>query len=171
MATISGTCDRLYRLRHHPVVGGDDEHDDIRHSRAARAHGGEGGMTGRVEEGDLLAATELDLIGADMLGDAARFAGNYVCLAQRVEQRRLAVIDMAHHRDHGRAGPQRRFIVFAALQALQHVRFRDALDRVAVFRRHEFGRIGVDRVVDGRHHAVLHQDLDDVDGAAGHAIG
>ena len=57
-------------------------------------------MTRRVEESDLLAGFQLHLIGADMLGDAAGFAGHHIGLAQGVEQRGLAVIDMAHHRDH-----------------------------------------------------------------------
>jgi len=44
------------------------------------------------------------LIGADMLGDAARLVRRHVGGAQRVEQRGLAVVDMAHDGDHGRPG-------------------------------------------------------------------
>ena len=40
------------RLRHDAVIRGDDEHDDIRDVGAAGPHGGEGGVAGRVEEGD-----------------------------------------------------------------------------------------------------------------------
>ena len=42
--------DRLLRLRHHAVVGGDDEHGDVRHLRAAGAHRGERLVARRVEE-------------------------------------------------------------------------------------------------------------------------
>jgi hypothetical protein len=45
--------DRLDRLRHHAVVGGDDEDDDVGHLRAARAHRGERLVARRVEEGHL----------------------------------------------------------------------------------------------------------------------
>ena len=48
-----GVVDRLDRLRHDAVVGGDDEDGDVGHLRAARAHRGEGLVAGRVEEGDL----------------------------------------------------------------------------------------------------------------------
>ena len=41
----------------------------------------------------------LDLVGADVLGDAAGLAGDDVGLADRVEQRRLAVVDVAHDGD------------------------------------------------------------------------
>jgi hypothetical protein len=56
----------------------------------------------------------LDLIGADVLGDAAGFARHDVGLADRVEQRGLAVVDVAHDGDDRRAraisaaGPGRR---------------------------------------------------------------
>ena len=32
-----------------------------------------------------------------MLGDAAGLAGDHIGMAQRIEQRGLAVVDMAHH--------------------------------------------------------------------------
>jgi hypothetical protein len=44
-----------------------------------------------------------DVVGADMLGDAARFAGRHPGAADIVEQRGLAVIHMAHDGDHRRA--------------------------------------------------------------------
>ena len=44
-----------------------------------------------------------DLVGADVLGDAAGLARGDLGLADRVEQRRLAVVDVAHDRDDGRA--------------------------------------------------------------------
>ena len=49
-----GVADRLDRLRHDAVVGGDHQHHDVGDLRAARAHGGEGRVAGRVDEGDRL---------------------------------------------------------------------------------------------------------------------
>ena len=45
----------------------------------------------------------IDLVGADVLGDAAGLAGGDLGLADGVEQRGLAVVDVAHDRDHGGA--------------------------------------------------------------------
>ncbi len=166
-----GVRDRFDRLRHDAVIGGDDEHHKVRDLRTARAHGGERRVAGRVEEGDLLAALQRHLVSADVLGDAAGFAGNDVGLAQCIEQRSFAVVDMAHDGDDRGTRHARLIGVFRTFESFEHVGLGDALHGVAVFRRHEFGGVGIDRVVDGRHHAVLHQNLDDVDSAARHAIG
>ena len=81
------------------------------------------------------------------------------------------MVDMAHHRHHWRTGTQIAFGVGGAGQAFQHVAFRHPLDGMAIFSRHQLGGVGVDNIVGRRHHAVLHQNLDDVDDAARHAVG
>ena len=48
----AGVIDRLDGLRHDAVIGGDHQHDDVGGLGAAGAHGGEGLMAGRVDEGD-----------------------------------------------------------------------------------------------------------------------
>ena len=85
------------RLRHHAVVGRDDEHGDVRDLRAAGAHGGERLVAGRVEEGELPAVV-VDLVGADVLRDPAGLGLDHRGLADRVQQRRLAVVDVPHDR-------------------------------------------------------------------------
>ena len=49
--------DRLLGLRHHAVVGRDDEHDDVGDARSAGAHQRERFVAGRVEEDDVLVAS------------------------------------------------------------------------------------------------------------------
>ena len=94
--------DRLARLRHDAVVGGDDEDRDVGDLRAAGAHGGERLVARRVEERDL-AAVDDGLVGADVLRDPAGLGVDDGGLADRVEQRRLAVVDVTHDRDDRRA--------------------------------------------------------------------
>ena len=166
-----GVVDGLDRLRHDAVVGGDHENDDVGDLGAARAHGGERGVAGRIDEGNFAVRRRGHLIGADVLGDAAGFAARDIGRADGVEQRGLAVVDVAHD-GHDRCAPhQRRRIVGGVEHAFLDVGLGDAFDGMAEFLGDELGGVGVDHVVDLRHLALLHQQLDDVHRALGHAVG
>ncbi len=153
--------DRLLRLRHDAVVGGDDEDGDVGHLRAAGAHRGERLVARRVEEGDL-AAVDVHLVRADVLRDAAGLGGDDTRIADRVEKSRLAVIDMAHDRHDRRARLKR------LLRVVERLRLRllvgGVLDRhLAV----ELGCDELDLLVTQRlgrraHLAEAHQDLDEL---------
>ena len=71
----------------------------------------------------------------------------------------------------GGARQQARRIVGRVEHALFDVRLGDAAHGVAEFLGDELGGVGVDRIGDLRHVALLHQDADHVDGALGHAVG
>ena len=111
MATMIGTSAALAWLMASTVWGmtpssaATTRIDDVGDVRAAGPHGGERGVAGRVDERDLL-AVELDLVGADVLGDAAGLARHDVGVADAVEQLGLAVVDVAHDGDDRRARPQ-----------------------------------------------------------------
>ncbi len=97
--------DRLHRLRHHAVVGGDHQDRDVGGLRAAGTHGGERLVARGVDEGDRpRRAVEIDddLVGTDVLGDAACLFLTDVGLTDGVQQSGLAVVDVTHHGDHRR---------------------------------------------------------------------
>ena len=166
-----GVVDRLHRLRHDAVVGGDHEYDDIGDLGAARAHRGERGVTRRIDEGDPAPRRRGHLVGADVLGDAAGLGGRNIGRADGIEQRRLAVIDVAHDGDDGRARLQVRRIVRSIEHALFDIRFGDTPHGVTELLGDDLGGVGVDRIGDLRHVTLLHEDADHVDRALGHAIG
>ena len=103
-ATMIGTfgrprvVDRLHRLRHHAVVGGHHQDDDVGGLGAARPHGRERLVARRVQERDLAVAGH-HLVGADVLRDAAELLLGHLRPADGVEQRGLAVVDVAHDGD------------------------------------------------------------------------
>ncbi len=104
--------DRFLRLRHDAVVGRDDQDRDVGDFRTARAHRGERFVTGRIDERDL-AIVSLDGVRADLLRDAAGLAARDVGLTDLIEQRRLAVVDVAEHRDDRRTRRQHlRLVLF-----------------------------------------------------------
>ncbi len=111
---------------------------DVGHLAAAGAHGGEGLVARRVEEGERRPSW-CDLVRADVLGDAAGLAGGHLGLADGVEQRGLAVVDVTHDRDDRRA--------------LDHLVGRVVVDRLVG---HLVGRVlDVDLLVE-----AVGQDLD-----------
>ena len=100
-----GVVDGLDRLGHHPVVGRHHQDHDVGHLGPPGPHGGERLVARGVDEGDRM-AVPVDLIGPDVLGDPAGLAGHHVGRADPVEQQGLAVVDVAHDRDHRGAGPE-----------------------------------------------------------------
>ena len=110
-----GVVERLDRLRHDAVVGRDHQDHDVGGLRTTGTHGGERLVTRGVDEGDpALVAVVLgrDLVGADVLGDAAGLLGDDVGVADRVEQLGLAVVDVTHDGHDRRTGDQ---VVLVAL--------------------------------------------------------
>ena len=83
-------------LRHDAVVGRHHEDGDVGGVGAAGAHGGERLVTGRVDERDRVPVVHR-LVRTDVLGDATRLTGDDVRVADVVEQRGLAVVDVAEH--------------------------------------------------------------------------
>ena len=105
-----GVADRLDRLGHHAVVGGDDQDRDVGRLRAAGAHRGERLVARGVDEGDDPAVL-LGLVRTDVLRDPAGLAGDDVGLADAVEQRGLSVVDVAHDGDDRRPRLEERVVV------------------------------------------------------------
>ena len=153
--------DRLAGLRHHAVVGRDHDDRDVGHLGAAGAHGGERLVARRVEEGDGLVA-DVDLVGADVLGDAAGLAGDDVGLAHGVEQRRLAVVDVAHDRDDRRALDEVLRGVLELRLVVDLVGRVDDLDLLVELVGEDLDRVVGERLGERGHLAQLHQLLDDL---------
>ena len=147
-ASRLGVIDGFERLRHDAVVGRDDEHHDIGDLRAASTHAGERLVTGSIDKDDL-AAVPLDVIGADMLRDAAGFAAGHIGLADRIEQRSLTVIDVAHDSDHGGA-PDQVFVSSVCSNVLGGFFFvADLIGGSAKVTRQLFGELHIESLVDG----------------------
>ena len=160
--------ERLDRLRHHALVGRDYQDHDVRDLGAARAHRGERLVTGSIDE-SYLAPIGLDRVRADMLRDSAELLLGDLGVADRVEERGLAVIDVAHHGDHRRARDHLAHGLFGL--ALLDRGFDvegDVLDAVAELVGDQRRGVDVEHLVERRHHAEVHQLLDDLAGFDAH---
>ncbi len=93
----------------------------------------------------------LDAPGADDLGDAASLGRHHVALADTVEQRRFAVIDVAHHRHHRGARHQVGFIagrLGLRLEFLLHILRPLDLHLAAEIEGDGLGQVGIERGID-----------------------
>ena len=163
-------ADRLDRLLHDAVIGRDDQHHDVGDVGATRPHRSKRLMARRIDKGDLLAASQAHAIGADVLRDPAGLATGDIGFAQRVEKRCLAVIDMAHDRDDRGPRFERLWKILLAAEPHFNIGLGNAPQAVPKLPDDEFGGVGVDCLIDRRHHAHAHQRLDHVGAALGHAV-
>ncbi len=127
-----GVVQRLDRLRHDAVVGGDHEDRDVGHLRTTGTHGGERLVARGVDEGDRAVdalVLGVHLVRTDVLGDAAGLARDDVRVADRVEQSGLTVVDVAHDGDDRRADLE--ILVGLVLELLVEVDV-EALEELAV---------------------------------------
>src|SRR5262245_25839716 len=85
----------LLGLRHDAVVGRHDQHDDVDRAGATRAHGGERRVARRIDDRERVTVLGRDLVGPDVLRDATGLTVGDVRLTDRVDQRGLAVVDVA----------------------------------------------------------------------------
>ena len=165
-----GVGNGLYGLRHHAVVGGNHQNHDVGGFCTACTHGGKRFVTRGIQEGNY-AARGLNVICADVLGNAARFALNHFGTADVVKQRGFTVVDVAHHGNDGRTGQGFRFdelltFVQEGFRVVGSGGFAD----VAEFFHHNQGGILVYGLVDGDHHAHFHQGFDHFHAFDGHFV-
>ena len=174
IATTMGTpaasrARSLLGLGHHAVVGGHHRDDDVGCLGTARTHGGERPWPG-CPEGDH-ATLGLDVVGTDMLRNAAGFARSHLGAADVVQQRGLAVVDVTHHGHHRRT---RQLLGVGMLLADVQQGFRivqlGGERLVAHFFHHDHGGFPVQHLVDGHHLAELHHLLDDLGCLDGHLV-
>ena len=127
-------------------------------------------MPRRIDEDDLT-AVDFNVIGADVLRDAAGFAPGHIGFADSVEQRRLAVIDVTHD------GNDRRAVLAIAL-CLGLLNGLDRLFLVAHLRglgpelaSEIDGHFDVERLVDGRENLAFKERLDNQAGLYAELVG
>ena len=94
----TSVTDGLNGLRHHAVISGHDEHNNVGGLRSAGTHIRKCSVTRSIDERNDV-TTSVDLVGADVLGDATRLSVNNICRTDLVKNRGLTVVNMAHHRD------------------------------------------------------------------------
>ena len=101
----------LLGLRHNIVIGSDDDDGNVGYLSTTSTHGGEGFVTGSIEECYMAAILKLYIVCTDVLGNATCLTGNYIGLTHIVEQRCLTMVYVTHHGNNWSTGYQISLIV------------------------------------------------------------
>ena len=152
---------RLYGLRHHVVVGGNDDNHKVGHLGAAGTHSRKRLVTGSIEECDMAPVGQLHIIRTYMLGDTACLTGNNISFANIVEKRSLAMVDVTHDGDNRRTALEVFLAVFLLMNGIGNL-CRHIFCREAEFVGHDIDSLGIKTLVDGNHHAEIHTRCDNV---------
>ena len=95
--------DGLARLRHNPIICSNHKNNQVGRLGAACAHCRKCLVTRRIKEGNH-SPISFNVISADMLRDAASFAGSHSSTTNEVEQGSFPVIDVPHDGNNRRSG-------------------------------------------------------------------
>ena len=152
--------DRLDRLGHHAVIGGDHQDRDIRGVCSTHTHGGKGLMARGIQEGNLL-SVHIHHIGSNVLGNTACLPVGHMGVADRIQQGCLTVIDMTHHTDYRRSRHQALLgILILPKQFLNHIHLLFRLADAVVLQGNLLRLFVVDVVI-YRYHDTLHKEFFD----------
>ena len=103
-------------LRHDAVICCNYEHCNISDLGTTCTHSGKGFVTWCIDKCNRAInaiVIMVNLVGTDVLGDAAGFALNHFCLTNRIKKRSLTVIHVSHNGDNWWSGGEIFFIVIA----------------------------------------------------------
>ena len=167
---ITSMMNRFDRLRFDAIISCNHQNDNVCHFRTTRSHRTECFMTRSVQKGNR-AVLRINPVRAYMLGNAARFAGCNVGLPQVIKQRRLAVIDMTHDRNHWRS-PRlgTRFLLYAN-QIILWVLGVYCNRSVPNLLYDQNPRVLVKNLIDRYHRSHIHQRFYDFPRFNGHCLG
>ena len=162
--------DGFQGLGHDPVIGGDNQNNDIGNLGAARPHGGKRLMSGRVQKGNMTFVGG-NMISADMLGNPSGFHIGDPGFTNHIEQRSFTMIDMPHNGYHRWSFLQLLGIVGFLFQYLFFLEGGTrTLDFIIKFGRHQGRCIIVDTLVDSGHKTQAHESSDHFAGFDSHAF-
>src|SRR5699024_4484356 len=101
-----GVVQRLNGLRHHAVIGRDDENRNVGSLSTASTHSGKRFVARGVNDREcsvLVLVLHVDLISANVLGNTASFATGDVGFPDRIQQAGFTVVNVTHNGYYRRA--------------------------------------------------------------------
>ena len=106
--------DRFYRLRHHTVIGSNNQNGNICRACATHTHSRKRLVSRCIQEGNLL-PVHLYHIGADMLCDSSGLSVDHIGVTDCIQKRGFSVVYVTHDTDYRRTLLHLAFVFFVLL--------------------------------------------------------
>ena len=165
-----GMADSFNCLRHHSIISGNDENNNICYFGSPRTHCRKGRVTRRIDESYFLTIIFGNLISPDMLGNTPSLTGDNTGFTQCVKQGCFTMVNVTHN-SHNRRTRLFIFIsIFFRIDAVFYICICDTIDLMPQFFGKQFGSIGINRIVDFCHNTLLHQQFNDIHSSLRHAV-
>ena len=162
--------DSLDSLRHHIVVGSHNNDSHIGHLRTTGTHSGKRLVTRCIQERNLLAACESNVISTNMLGYTTRFTSNDIGITNIVEQRSFTMVNVSHDSNNRRTADQIFRFVFLFLNSLSHFG-RNIFSSEAELAGNQVNGFSIETLVDRHHLTELHAFRDNLNNRNIHHAG
>ena len=153
--------DSLDSLRHHAVIGCNDNNSHIGNLCTTSTHSGKCLVTRGVKEGNLL-TIQLNRVSTDVLSDTSSLACDNIGLTDIVEQRSLTVIDMTHNCYNRWAWEQILCIIYLVIANSLLNLYRYKLCCKAKLLGNNYKCLGIKTLVDRYHKSEVHTSRDDL---------
>ena len=94
--------DCFFGLRHHTIIRGHNQDNDIGHSGTTSTHCRKCFVPGSIQECNFL-TIKIDIVSTDMLSNPASFTLSYIGFANCIKQAGFTMINVTHDGDNRRA--------------------------------------------------------------------
>ena len=155
-------ADSFNSLRFNPVIGGNNQNDNIGYLGSAGTHFRKCFVSRRINERNFLAIVQRNLISADVLRNTACFTRSNIRFTQCIQQGRFTVVNVSHNSYYRRTRQQIGLGISRTGQAFLNIAFGHAFKFMSHFFNDNLRRIGINRLVNRRHNAQGHQLFDNI---------
>src|SRR5690625_4437123 len=159
-----GVVDRLNGLRHHRVIGSDDQNDNVRSLGTPASRDGKSVVTEGIQEGELAASIRFYQIGTYMESDPSRLTSCNAGFTNVVKQRRFTMVNMHQHSNDRCAWLQIFRQILLLFDLLDQLFSINKVDITSILIGNQFNGRSIESLVDRDHHTDTHTGCNHIGG-------
>ena len=161
--------DGLLCLWHDSIIRCDNNHRDICDLRTTSSHCCKCLVTRCIKECHLASLWQCDVIRTNVLRNTTGLSCNDIGTSNKIQKRRLSMVNVPHDRDNWRAFGHVRLVIYLNFDGLLNV-CTDKIGLVAEFFRDDCNGFRVQTLIDGDHNPQRHAGRNDLVDIGAHHV-